>query len=64
MDVTWLIDTLTLLYYAMSELIVLKKVISFSRDLSHLLYNTLTAVQLPVEEDTRLSLLLSPSLSV
>ena len=47
-----------------SHCVYLKWVFIFPSDLSHLLHNTLTAVQLPVEEDTRLSLLLSPSLSV
>ena len=47
-----------------NTLCVSEEGLQFSSDLSHLLSNTLTAVQLSVEEDTRLSLLLSPSLSV
>ena len=41
-----------------------KRVFCFKAHLSHLLSSTLTAAQLPVEEGTRLSLHLAPSLSV
>ena len=46
------------------DCVCLKRVYSFKTHLSHLLSSTLTAAQLLVEEDTRPSLRLAPSLSL